>query len=141
MDCTTENSEAVSVLIFNIMKKIITLLCVLTTLVVSAGAEKHTIIDHTEQGIASWYGSEHHGKKMANGKLFNKDLLTAAHKTLPFGTVVTVTNIDNCKSVDVIITDRGPYVKGRIIDLSEAAFSEISDTDEGIVKVTLEYEL
>lgn len=119
------------------MKKIITLLCVLTTLVVSAGAEKHTIINQTEQGIASWYGDWHHGKTMANGKPFNMYKLTAAHKTLDLGTMVEVTNIENGESVIVEITDRGPYVKGRIIDLSKKAFSEIASTGKGVIDVEL----
>lgn len=119
------------------MKKIITLLCVLTTLVVSAGAEKHTIINQAEQGIASWYGEWHHGKPMANGKPFNMYKLTAAHKTLDLGTMVEVTNIENGKSVIVKITDRGPYVEGRIIDLSKKAFSEIASTRKGVIDVEL----
>jgi len=90
----------------------------------------------TLTGIASWYGKQHHGRKMANGKKFNMDELTAAHKSLPFGTKVLVTNLDNSKAVTVTITDRGPFVKGRIIDLSRAAAKRLDIT--GVEKVTIE---
>lgn len=113
------------------------MLCLFTTSVVSAGAEKDTNNHQIEQGIASWYGERHHGETMANGKPFNMYKLTAAHKTLDFGTMVKVTNIENDKSVMVEITDRGPYVKGRIIDLSKKAFSEIASTSKGVIDVEL----
>ncbi|HVX51298.1 MAG TPA: septal ring lytic transglycosylase RlpA family protein [Chitinophagaceae bacterium] len=93
----------------------------------------------TENGKASYYGSEYDGKKTASGKVFNKNKLTAAHKTLPFGTVVTVKNISNGKTVRVTITDRGPYVRDRIIDLSEKAASEIGMLNQGVAKVRLKY--
>ena len=73
------------------------------------------------KGVASWYGPGFHGKKTANGERFNTHDLTAAHKTLPFGTQVRVTNEQTGKSVVVRINDRGPYVHGRVIDLSKAA--------------------
>lgn len=78
------------------------------------------------------------GRRTANGEIFNTYELTAAHKTLPFGTKVRVTNEANGKSVVVRINDRGPFVKGRIIDLSTAAFASIGSTDSGIAKVKLE---
>jgi len=93
----------------------------------------------TENGKASYYGNEFNGKKTASGETFNKNKLTAAHKTLPFGTVVTVKNISNGKTVKVTITDRGPYAKGRIIDLSEKAASEIGMIDQGVAQVQLKY--
>ena len=93
----------------------------------------------TENGKASYYGNEFNGKKTANGETFNKNKLTAAHKTLPFGTVVTVKNISNGKTVKVTITDRGPFVKGRIIDISEKAASEIGMLDQGVAQVELKY--
>lgn len=89
-------------------------------------------------GRASWYGKEFHGKKTASGEKFNMYALTAAHKTLPFGTRVRVTNLANGKSVVVKINDRGPFVKGRIIDLSYAAAKKISLVGMGVVKVRLE---
>lgn len=90
-------------------------------------------------GYASWYGGQFHGRKTANGETYNQWALTAASKTLPFGTVVRVTNSRNGDYVDVRINDRGPYVGGRIIDLSHAAANEIGLTASGVapVKVTV----
>ena len=92
--------------------------------------------DHTV--VASYYGIEHHGKKMDNGKPFNMYALTTAHKTLKFGTKLKVTNIKNDKSVNVMVTDRGPYIKGRELDLSQAAFSKIASISSGHIKVKYE---
>ena len=91
-----------------------------------------------ETGTASFYGGKWHGRKTANGEIFNTNSLTAAHKTLPFNTRVKVTNLSNGKSVIVRINNRGPYTKGRIIDLSTAAFSAIENTKKGITKVQLQ---
>ena len=88
-----------------------------------------------EKGNACWYGAAYQGKKTASGELFNKDKLTAAHRTLPFDTIARVTNLLNGRSVDVRINDRGPFVKGRIIDLSEAAARELGMIREGVVPV------
>lgn len=74
----------------------------------------------------SYYGSKFHGKRTASGSIFNMNALTAAHKTLPFGTKVRVTNKKTKESVIVKITDRGPFIRGRILDLSKAAASKIS---------------
>ena len=93
---------------------------------------------HFQTGMASYYGGSWHGKKTANGEIFNENSLTAAHKTLPFGTKVKVTNLDNGKSVVVRINNRGPYSRGRIIDLSKAAFSKIASTSKGVTRVKLE---
>ncbi len=93
---------------------------------------------HFQTGMASYYGGSWHGKKTANGEIFNENSLTAAHKTLPFGTKVKVTNLDNGKSVVVRINDRGPYSKGRVIDLSKVAFSRIASTSKGVTRVKLE---
>ncbi|MDK7374487.1 MULTISPECIES: septal ring lytic transglycosylase RlpA family protein [Weeksella] len=90
-------------------------------------------------GIVSWYGDKFHGRKTASGKIYDKNELTAAHKTLPFGTKVRVTNIKNGKSVVVEINDRGPFIKSRVLDLSKAAFSEIGKTSSGVMQV--EYEV
>lgn len=79
----------------------------------------------SETGHASWYGPGFHGKKTACGQIYNQNQLTAAHKTLPCGTRVKVTNKKNGRSVVVTINDRGPYIPGRIIDLSKAAASRI----------------
>jgi len=87
--------------------------------------------------MASYYGGKYIGRPTASGEIFVADKLTAAHKTLPFGTMVKVTNLSNNKSVIVRINDRGPFVKGRIIDLSELAAKKIDMMQQGIVKVTI----
>ncbi|GGG11055.1 hypothetical protein GCM10011323_14450 [Pontibacter amylolyticus] len=90
---------------------------------------------YTEAGKASYYSNKLHGRKMANGETYNRRKLTAAHRTLPFGTKVKVTNLQTKKSVKVSITDRGPFVKGRVIDLSEAAAKRLDYISAGIVPV------
>ena len=97
------------------------------------------VIEQT--GEASSYGRGFHGKTTANGEKFDKNNLTAAHPTLPLGTKATVTNLDNGKSVDVTINDRGPYVKGRDIDVSEGAAKELDMTKSGIAPVKIEAEI
>ena len=87
------------------------------------------------RGMASWYGK---GQMTASGERFNRHEMTAAHRTLPFGTLVRVTNTRNGKSVVVRINDRGPYGHGRIIDLSEAAAKKLDMIDAGVAPVTLE---
>lgn len=89
-------------------------------------------------GIVSWYADKFHGKKTSSGELYNKNNLTAAHKTLPFGTKVKVTNTNNGKSVVVKINDRGPHTKSRLLDLSKAAFSSIGSTNSGTLNVEME---
>lgn len=90
------------------------------------------------EGIASYYGKKFHGRKTASGQIYDMNALTAAHRSLKFGTKVKVTNLSNRKSVVVIITDRGPFIKGRIIDLSVAAAKKIGMINSGIAKVRLE---
>lgn len=90
------------------------------------------------EGKASFYSDEFHGRKTANGETFNMDKLTAAHPSLPFGTWVKVTNLRNGKDVVVRINDRGPFTKGRIIDLSISAAKEIGIIKSGTVQVKLE---
>ena len=84
-----------------------------------------------QKGLASWYGREFHGKITASGERFNMNELTAAHKTLPFGTILIVRNINNGKSVKVIVNDRGPYSEGRILDLSYAAARRLGMISNG----------
>ena len=91
-----------------------------------------------QTGKASWYGAAFQGKPTASGEPFNMNALTAAHRNLPFGTQVRVTNQNNGRSVVVRINDRGPFVDGRIIDLSRAAAGQIGMIDAGVVPVTLE---
>jgi rare lipoprotein A len=88
-------------------------------------------------GKASWYGQYHQGKETASGEAFDPQALTAAHPTLPLGTTATVTNLATGKSVQVKINDRGPYVKGRKIDLSQAAAQKIGLTKKGVSKVKI----
>lgn len=90
------------------------------------------------QGKASYYGKQFHGRKTASGERFNMHKLTAAHRKLALGTVVKVTNLDNGKSVVVVINDRGPYIKGRDIDLSKGAAKRIGMVHKGVVKVKIE---
>ncbi|SRR5579883_1230423 len=94
-------------------------------------------IGATENGIASWYGAPYHGRPTSSGEIYDQEQLTAAHRTLPFGTWVEVTNLGNEKQVDVRITDRGPFVDGRIIDLSLAAAREIDMVRSGTARVRL----
>ena len=89
-------------------------------------------------GTASWYGQAHEGKETASGETFDPNALTAAHPTLPLGTQAVVTNLKTGKSVTVRITDRGPYVKGRKIDLSRAAAQQIGMSKTGVAKVKIE---
>ncbi len=94
-------------------------------------------IGATSEGIASWYGDPYHGRRAANGETYDMDQLTAAHRTWPFDTIVRVTNLSNQRSVNVRITDRGPFIDGRIIDLSREAAREIGMIGPGTVKVRL----
>lgn len=92
----------------------------------------------TQRGSASWYGKEFEGKKTASGERFDADDMTAAHRKLPLGTKVEVTNLENGKSVEVEVNDRGPYAKGRIIDLSKAAAKKLDMTHDGTAQVQIE---
>ena len=89
-------------------------------------------------GGASWYGPGFHGKKAASGERFNENAMTAAHKTLPFGTVVSVKDQRTGKSIKVTINDRGPFHRGRIIDLSKAAATKLGFRNAGTTKVCIE---
>ncbi len=93
----------------------------------------------TETGIASYYAATYDGRKTANGEIFHSSDFTAAHKKLPFGTKVKVTNLKNGKTVKVRINDRGPFVTGRIIDLTRAAAKKIDMLNDGVVQVKIKY--
>ncbi len=95
-------------------------------------------LGYSEKGIASWYGQDFHGKVSANGECYNMYAFTAAHKTLPLPTVARVTNLENGKSVVVKINDRGPFVRGRIIDLSYAAAQSLDMARSGTAPVLVE---
>ena len=92
----------------------------------------------TYQGVASWYGPGFHGRTTANGERYNQNALTAAHRSLPFGTKIKVTNMKNGRSVIVRINDRGPYIGGRIVDLSAAAAQVIGMKSSGVAPVKLQ---
>jgi rare lipoprotein A len=91
-----------------------------------------------QTGQASWYGGRHHGRTTASGEKFDMNKLTAAHRTLPMGTTVRVTNLDNGRSVEVIINDRGPYVGSRVIDLSREAARRLNMEREGLAPVRID---
>ena len=119
----------------------------LACLVLSSCAKKHRLAvsppapapaRSSETGWASWYGHPYHGRAAANGEIYDMEKLTAAHRTLPFGTSVRVTNLGNGKSVDVRIIDRGPFVAGRIIDLSHAAAEVIEMIGPGVAQVRVD---
>jgi len=93
---------------------------------------------YVEQGIASWYGGDFHGRPTASGARYDQFKLTAAHRLLPLGSVVRVTNAENGRAVEVMINDRGPFIKGRIIDLSYAAAEQLGGVDPGTLPVVVE---
>jgi rare lipoprotein A len=93
---------------------------------------------HALRGEASWYGPGFHGKKTASGEIYDQTKLTAAHKTLPLGSKARVTNLENGSTVEVQINDRGPFIEGRIIDLSRAAAWALGFVEAGIVPVRVE---
>ncbi len=98
---------------------------------------KPPVVGDSETGIASWYGYPYHGRRAANGEIYDMEKMTAAHRTLPFNTWVRVKNLTNDKTVDVRITDRGPFVDNRIIDLSHAAAQVIDLIGPGVARVQL----
>ncbi len=119
--------------------------CSLTFLLaIGCGGARQTKISNpvarvgaVEEGIASWYGEPYHGRRTANGEVYDMEQMTAAHPSLPFETWVLVRNLGNRQSAQVRITDRGPFVKGRIIDLSRGAAREIDLIRLGVTKVKL----
>ncbi len=92
----------------------------------------------SEVGLASWYGYPYHGRKAANGETYDMNRLTAAHRSLPFGTRVVIHNLRNARMVEVRITDRGPFVEGRLIDLSRAAANFLGFQRAGLERVRIE---
>lgn len=101
-------------------------------------ATRDKLESYQQTGKASFYANKFQNRKTANGERYKANELTAAHRTLPFGTRVKVTNVHNGKSVVVRINDRGPFVRGRIIDLSRAAFANIGDLSSGLLTVRIE---
>jgi rare lipoprotein A len=112
------------------------LLIAITSLLLSACASQGQC--YRAEGQASYYGARHHGNKTASGERFDQNALTAAHRSLPFGSQVQVTNLRNNKSVVVRINDRGPYAKQRIIDLSQKAAERLGMLRDGVVPVRIE---
>lgn len=101
-------------------------------------SRKATGTGYSQVGMASWYGPDFHGKKTANGETYNQNGMTAAHKTLPFDSVVRVKSLSTGRTVDVRINNRGPFVGGRIIDLSVGAAKALGTYDKGIAKVEIQ---
>jgi len=118
------------------MKKLLTLLFITTCLAAFTSYNSFAQQINTE-GVASYYADKFVGRTTANGDKYKHNKLTAAHKTLPFGTKVKVTNLNNKKTVVVVINDRGPFVKGRIIDLSKSAAKKLDFINAGITKVRI----
>jgi peptidoglycan lytic transglycosylase len=103
--------------------------------VVPTGPSAPSVAGGEEVGMASWYGSGHQGRRTASGEVFDMNQFTAAHRTLPFGTRVLVTNRDTSQSAEVRINDRGPFVKGRILDVSYAAARLLGAVGPGTIPV------
>jgi len=121
------------------MAKRIALLCFCAFLIASCGAAKGSYKTYDGSAVASYYADKFNGKKTASGEKFSNSKYTAAHKKLPFGTKVKVTNKANGKSVVVTVNDRGPFSAGKDIDLSKKAFMEIADNkNHGELKVTID---
>jgi len=118
------------------MKKILNQYLIVSLLIAlsSSACAKHNGI---QTGKGSWYGKKFHGRKTASGEKYNMYAYTAAHKTLPFNTMVEVTNLSNHRKVIVRINDRGPYAKGRIIDLSYLAAKKLGYANKGVAKLKL----
>lgn len=110
----------------------------MTTTALNAQTETKQYKNYNQSGVASWYGRQFHGRTTANGEKFNMHNMTAAHKTLPLGCVVRVTNKANGKSVIVKVNDRGPFVGNRVLDLSYAASKALDFTDKGVANVKIE---
>lgn len=125
------------------LKPLLFVLAPALVLLVVAGCDEHPGQEGKEQGdviqtgTASWYGPGFHGRLTSSRERYDQDELTAAHRTLPFDTIVEVVNTENNKTVEVRINDRGPYAGNRIIDLSRAAADEIGMKDDGVAEVEL----
>ena len=116
----------------------IALACALAAGCATTGARPGSLTGRTEVGQASYYAAPYHGRVTASGERFDTHKLTAAHRTLPFGTRVRVTNLGNGKSVVVTITDRGPFKHGRVIDVSERAARELGFRQAGTARVRVQ---
>ena len=117
-------------------RRLLSILCSIILLTSCAG-KSYFRSGNVQKGLASWYGPNFHGRLTSNKETYNMHALTAAHKTLPFGAYVRVTNLNNGKSVVVRINDRGPFIKGRIIDLSYAAAKKLGMSETGVAPVKI----
>lgn len=117
--------------------KMLFLLSAALILASCAAFEPEVSPEGVQEGIASWYGRDFHGKPTSSGEIYDMYAMTAAHKTLPLGTTVEVTNIENGRRIDVVINDRGPFVAGRIIDLSYTGAKRLDIVDTGVARVRL----
>jgi len=120
------------------MKRLFSLCALLSLL---AGCASNDAIDphgYNQSGVASYYGARHQGKRTASGERFDKNSLTAAHRQLPFGTRVKVTNLSNDKSCVVRINDRGPHTRGRLIDVSHEAAEQLGMLRSGTARVRVQ---
>jgi rare lipoprotein A len=136
-----DNSSEKNLAAFLIMLTLIEGCATLSSRVASVPAPKVVSppsVKQTTVGEASWYGRDFNGKTTASGHTFDETKMTAAHRTLPLGSKAKVTNLDNGKSVEVEINDRGPYAKGRILDLSHAAAKALGIGDHGTARVSVE---
>jgi rare lipoprotein A len=120
-----------------IMKRLLGL-CALFSLLTGCASGLIDPNGYDETGTASYYGAKHHGKKTASGEPFNQHAMTAAHRRLPFGTRVQVTNLSNDRSVVVRINDRGPHIRGRLIDLSRQAAEQLGMLRSGTARVRVQ---
>lgn len=121
------------------MKKIVIFLTLLVTLSFTTNVMAKTKVNqHRTQGEASYYAGFHHGKKTASGERFNMHALTAAHRTLPLGSKIKVTNLINGKEVVVKVNDRGPYAKGRVLDVSLGAAKKLGMLKTGTAKISIQ---
>ena len=122
------------------MKKIFKTFGLIFVAFVLSGCDSNSVASkvvdsYMQRGKASWYGEKYHGRETASGEIFNKNAMTAAHKELPFDTWVEVFNLDNGRKVRVRINDRGPFIEGRIIDLSQRAADELGMLTAGLAEV------
>ncbi|MGC4232554.1 MAG: septal ring lytic transglycosylase RlpA family protein [Niabella sp.] len=117
------------------VRKILYTILILLLCQIYVGCSKKIV----ESGKASFYADKFIGRKTASGTVFRQNRMTAAHKTLPFGTKVKVTNLSNGRKAKVRITDRGPFVEGRIIDLTKKAAKRLDMVNDGVVKVEIKY--
>lgn len=120
------------------MPRRLPLLACIALVLTGCASTRLTTQGYEAEGNASYYGDRHHGNKTASGERFDQHALTAAHRSLPFGSQVLVTNLNNGKTVVVRINDRGPYARGRIIDLSRKAAEQIDMIRAGVVPVRVQ---